>query len=217
MASVPFTLLTAFSSSINGGNPAAVVFIDLNVPTSTFAGIARNLNQPMTSFLSKTPLPSKDEKVAAFGIRWYTPSGHEPPLCGHASLAAAQAVFERPDLVSGTVEAIELHTLTHGIVTARKVEGGLIEIRLPAGEVEEVVGEEKVKISEIVTKAFGRTVSINYVGKGTKGFDHCKTRKCAADRVKLIRLSLGLLVELDEKEKLGMCDVDAAALVSLFG
>jgi PhzF family phenazine biosynthesis protein len=176
MTSVPFTLLAAFSSSINGGNPAAVVFMDLESPTSTFEGIARNLNQPMTSFLSKTPLPSKDEKVAAFGIRWYTPSGHEAPLCGHASLAAAQAVFDRSDLASGAVEVIELHTLTGGIVTARKVEGGFIEIQLPAGEVEEVFAEEKVKMSEMVAKAFGRTVSINYVGKGIKGFEHCKVQ-----------------------------------------
>jgi len=87
----PFTLLTAFSSSIHGGNPAAIVFLDLNLPTATFAGIARNLNQPMTAFLSATPLPSENEKVAAFGVRWFTPSGWESPVCGHASLAAAQA------------------------------------------------------------------------------------------------------------------------------
>jgi predicted PhzF superfamily epimerase YddE/YHI9 len=171
---IPFTLLTAFSSSIHGGNPAAVVFLDLNLPTATFAGIARNLNQPMTAFLSATPLPSGNEKVAAFGVRWFTSFDWESPICGHASLAAARAVFDRSDLVSEKVEIIELHTLTHGIVTARKAEGGFIEIQLPAGDLEEVSPSEKVKLSEVLAKAFGRTVAINYIGKGGKGFEHCK-------------------------------------------
>ena len=170
-----FTLLTAFSSSIHEGNPAAVVFLDdLNLPTATFAGIARNLNQPMTAFLSVRPFPSGNEKTAAFGVRWFTPTGWESPVCGHASLAAAQAVFERSDLVSEKVEAIELHTLTHGIVTARKAEGGFIEIQLTAGDVEEVSQSEKDKLSEVLAKAFGRAVVIEYVGKGGKGFEHCK-------------------------------------------
>jgi PhzF family phenazine biosynthesis protein len=180
----PFTLLTAFSSSIHGGNPAAVVFLldDPDLPIATFAGIARNLNQPMTAFLSARSFPSGDEKVAAFGVRYFTSTGWESPMCGHASLAAAQAVFERADLVSEKVEVIELHTLTHGIVTARKAEGGFIEIHLAAGDVEEVSQSEKDKLSEVLAKAFGRMVVIEYAGKGGKGFEHCKMSKCRRTR-----------------------------------
>ena len=172
---VPFTLLTAFSSSVHKGNPAAVVFLDLNLATDTLAGIARNLNQPITTFLSSAPLPSKNEAVAAFGVRWFTPSGLEVPLCGHGTLAAAEAVFGRSDLVS-EVDIVELQTLTRGIMTARKVGGRFIEIQLPATTVEEVSLDDKVKLSETFAKAFGRTVAINYIGKGGKGFEYCKIR-----------------------------------------
>jgi predicted PhzF superfamily epimerase YddE/YHI9 len=83
---VAFTLLTAFSLSVHGGNPAAVVFLDLNLPTGTLAGIARNLNQPITTFLSPTPLLSKNDTVAAFGVRWFLPSSLEASICGHGTL-----------------------------------------------------------------------------------------------------------------------------------
>ena len=180
MASVvTFTLLTAFSSSVHGGNPAAIVFHDRDLSTSTFAGIARNLNQPMTAFLSAKPLPigNNEEKVVAFGVRWFCSSGWEFPLCGHATLAAAKAVFERSDLAFAEARIVELHTLTCGIVTARKVEGGLIEIQLPAGNVEEVSPDEQTKLSEVFTKAFGRKLVINHIGKGGIGFEHCKASR----------------------------------------
>lgn len=170
----PFNLLTAFSSSIHGGNPAAVVFLDLNLEADTLAGIAHNFNQPITTFVSPVPLPSKNATVAAFGIRWFTSSKVEPPICGHGTLAAAKAVFDRPDLVSERVDTIEFHNPKGGIMAARKVEGGFIEIKLPATTVEEVSPNEKTKLSEMLARAFGRTLAINYVGKGVKTFRHCK-------------------------------------------
>jgi PhzF family phenazine biosynthesis protein len=171
---VPFALLTAFSSSVHGGNPAAVVFLDLNLPTDTLGRIARNLNQPITTFLFPTTLPSNNDTVAAFGVRWFFPSSKEIPLCGHGTLAAAKAAFERSDLVPGGVDIIELHTSTRGIVTARKIEGGLLEIQLPAASVEEVSPDDKIKYSAMLDKAFRRTVAVNYIGKGRKGFEYCE-------------------------------------------
>jgi len=60
------------------GNPAAVVFLDLNLPIDTLAGIVCNFNQRITTLLSQTPLPSSNDTAAAFGVRWFTPSnlGH---------------------------------------------------------------------------------------------------------------------------------------------
>lgn len=55
-----------------------------------------------------------------------------------------------------------------GIMTARKVEGGFIEIQLPATTVEEVSLNEKTKLLELFAKALGKTVAINYTGKGGK-------------------------------------------------
>ena len=171
---VPFFLLTAFSPSIQGGNPAAVVFLDLNVPADTLAEIARNLNQPITAFLSPTPLRPTSDKVVDFNVRWFTPVC-EAPLCGHGTLAAARAIFERPDLVTDSVEVVQLHTLTSGVVKARKVEGGFFEIQLPAGNQAEVSPDEKVKFMEMLSNAFGREVAVNYIGKGSDSFDHCTT------------------------------------------
>ncbi|KAF8226325.1 Diaminopimelate epimerase-like protein [Tricholoma matsutake] len=190
---IPFTLLTAFTSSAYGGNPVAVVFLDRSLPTDTLAGIARNFNQPMTTFLFPTPLVSKSDTVAAFGVRWFTPN-LETPLCGHATLAAAKAVFERPNLVPGVVDTIELHTVKGEVVSARKVEEGFIEIQLPAATVEEVSLDQKTRYSEILAKAFGRQVVVNYVGKGGRGFEYY------------------LLVELDEKENLEACQINADPL-----
>jgi len=49
-----------------------------------------------------------------------------------------------------------------------------MEIQLPAGNIEEVSENENDKLSEVLAKAFGRTVAIRYAGKGGKGFEHCK-------------------------------------------
>ncbi|KAF9469672.1 hypothetical protein BDZ94DRAFT_1151766 [Collybia nuda] len=191
----PFTLLTAFSNQFQGGNPAVVAFLDINLPTTTLHTIARTLGQPIASFVSSTPLPSKDEKTVAFGIRWFTTSDFEVPLCGHGTIAAAKAVFERSDLVTDAVDTIEFHTLTYGIMTARKVEGGLFEIKLPSGRQVEITGDERAGIHERVVRMFGKEdLAINYIGKGVDNFDHC------------------LLIELDEKEDLKGCRPNAQAL-----
>jgi PhzF family phenazine biosynthesis protein len=175
----PFALLTAFSGNVNGGNPAVVVFLDIHLPRETLSAIARNLNQPMACFVSSSPLPSKDEKTVAFGIRWFTSADVETPICGHGTIAAAKAVFERSDLVTDAVEVIEFHTLTHGTMTARKVEGNLIEIRLPSARQSEVTGEERAAIHQKIVQMFGKeNLAINYIGKGVDNFDHCKCLYC---------------------------------------
>lgn len=170
----PYFILTAFASQIHAGNPAAVVFLDPSFPTNTLETIARNLNQPITSFVSPSPLPSNDPKRVAFAIRWFTPATDEVSICGHGTLAAAKAVFGRSDLVGEGVEIIEFHTLKRGIMTARKVEDDFIAIQLPSADQAEATGEEKVKISRIVRTAFGKEdLAINYIGKGANEWDQC--------------------------------------------
>ncbi|KAG5351806.1 hypothetical protein C0989_004843 [Termitomyces sp. Mn162] len=106
--------------NFTGGNPAAVVFTDLNQSEEIFKNIAQNFNQPITAFVSYQPLtPSADRpsKAVAFSVRWYTASRTEVPLCGHGTLAAAKGIFERADVAQDT-EIVELHTFAHGVVTA---------------------------------------------------------------------------------------------------
>lgn len=181
---IPFSLITAFSNSSFGGNPAAVAFLDLNLPDDVLQKVAKNFNQPIASYVSPAPLPSKDEKIVTFGIRWFASTGLEAPLCGHGTIAAAKAVFERRDLVSDKVEVVEFQTLTAGVMRARKLEGGVFEIQLPSTRTEEVSVEERDRLAPLFYKAFGREVEIKYIGKGGKGFEHgmsARIKVCQSD------------------------------------
>ncbi|KAJ6601276.1 hypothetical protein DFH09DRAFT_1127334 [Mycena vulgaris] len=188
----PFYVVAAFSKGPFQGNPAAVVFIDEHLETDTLMKIAVNFNQPITSVVG-AQIPTTDEKVAAFSIRWFSAGLKEVPLCGHGTMAAARAIFER-GLVKDSVEVIEFHTATAGVMKARKI-GTDLEIRLPSGVVAEVPSEKIPKVKEALAKAFGKEVSINYIGAGDKGFEHY------------------LVVELDEQEGLGKCKVNINAFL----
>lgn len=99
---VPFTLLTVFASTSSCGNPAAVVFLSadsappdsksIQWPASeTLQGIAANLNQPITVFISpRNPAVAQE---ASFDVRWFT-SMTEVRINGHGSIAAASAPFK---------------------------------------------------------------------------------------------------------------------------
>lgn len=192
---IPYTFITAFSADAFGGNPAAVAFIDEELPTETLMKIAVNFNQPITAIIS-APRPSEDPKIAKFGIRWFAPVMFEVPLCGHGTLAAAKAVFERAGLVSDEVEVVEFETLTHGTVRAKRIEGGWLEIELPSGTVQDASEEEKAKLTGMMNKAFGRELQFRYVGVGGPGFEHC------------------MMIELDAEENLKESKVKANELVS---
>ena len=100
-------------------------------------------------------------------------------------------------------------------MTARKVKGGFIEIQLPAGSVEGASPNEKAKFLEMLARAFGGTIlpSIT-LAKVEKASNIVRYQVNGMCRVPdLILPSSGLLVELDEKEKLGSCQVNADALV----
>jgi len=116
----PFLLLTAFTSDPNCGNPAAVVFLpasclpcpNATYPTETLQAIAKNLNQPVTAFIS--PLSESDvagDIKADFAIRWFT-TDVEIALCGHGLLAAAKAIFAAPDL-AGLIDRKATHSKAH--------------------------------------------------------------------------------------------------------
>ncbi|KAJ7492096.1 hypothetical protein FB451DRAFT_1216961 [Mycena latifolia] len=196
--SYPFNLIAAFSQSPFQGNPAAVVFIDDDtLETSTLTKIAANFNQPITSVVGpQIPSADADATVAAFRIRWFTASAHEVPLCGHGTMAAARAIFAR-GLVADSVETIEFHTASAGVMRARKVGAEGIQIRLPAGTLAAVSAEEVPKITAALGKAFGRDVSVKYIGAGSKGEGFTSY----------------LVVELDEQENLGKCTVDMNAFL----
>lgn len=79
--------IDAFASAPFKGNPACVVEpFDAWPSTAWMQAMAAENNQAETSFLLKTADPAR------FGLRWFTPTV-EAPICGHATLAAAHALF----------------------------------------------------------------------------------------------------------------------------
>ncbi|MFZ0266762.1 PhzF family phenazine biosynthesis protein [Caulobacter sp.] len=80
--------IDAFASGPFKGNPACVVEpFEAWPDTAWMQALAAENNQAETAFLLKTADPAR------FGLRWFTPT-LEAPICGHATLASAHALFE---------------------------------------------------------------------------------------------------------------------------
>src|SRR5690554_2413645 len=82
--------IDAFTNTLFGGNPAAVMPLQRWLPDSLLQAIAGENNLSETAFLVATP----ELDDADFHIRWFTPTA-EVPLCGHATLASAWVVFNK--------------------------------------------------------------------------------------------------------------------------
>lgn len=107
--SLPFFQVDAFSSKPFGGNPAAVVLLDRERSDDWLQSVAMENNLSETAYV----LPMKD---GLFSLRWFTPS-IEVDLCGHATLAAAHALWES-ETVTGD-QAITFQTRS-GRLSVRK-------------------------------------------------------------------------------------------------
>ena len=77
--------IDSFTNKLFSGNPAAVCFINDNwLPVELMQNIAMENNLSETAFVLRSSSGMK--------IRWFTPTS-EIGLCGHATLAAAHALF----------------------------------------------------------------------------------------------------------------------------
>ena len=81
---VPVLVVNAFTDTLFGGNPAAVVETESPLVDSTMQSIAEQHNLSETAFLVR-------KGVDHFHLRWFTPT-KEVQLCGHATLASAYAL-----------------------------------------------------------------------------------------------------------------------------
>jgi PhzF family phenazine biosynthesis protein len=103
----------AFAPAPFKGNPACVVEPFEQWPdTAWMQALAAENNQAETAFLLKTADPAR------FGLRWFTPTV-EAPICGHATLAGAHALFEEMGV---DVPLLTFDTLS-GALTVRRVDG----------------------------------------------------------------------------------------------
>ncbi|WP_158826099.1 PhzF family phenazine biosynthesis protein [Mucilaginibacter lacusdianchii] len=81
---IPIYQADAFTSSLYGGNPAAVCPLTEWLPDETMQKIAAENNLAETAFFVKTH--------EGYHLRWFTPE-LEIDLCGHATLATAHILF----------------------------------------------------------------------------------------------------------------------------
>ncbi len=87
---IPIYQLDAFAGALFTGNPAAVCPLEDWLDDQVMQNIAAENNLAETAFL----VPNGN----GYKLRWFTPA-MEVALCGHATLASAQVVFEhlQPD------------------------------------------------------------------------------------------------------------------------
>ena len=109
--------IDAFTETVFGGNPAAVVPLASWLPDDLMQRIASENNLSETAFF----VPQGD----AFEIRWFSPIA-EIDFCGHATLASAFVIF---DLEPRTNE-VRFATRTVGTLTVKR--GARLEMDFPS-------------------------------------------------------------------------------------
>jgi len=173
LSCAPLFLANAFTDKFDGGNPAAIIFLQQIPNTEKLQSMAQTLNQPVTTFLY--PLPPSGETddsdaTLKYGVRWFTVA-HEIKLCGHGTLAAAGVIFSNPALAAPQVQQIHFVNPSGNQLTAKKVESG-VEITLPSTDprIPSTVEEERLK--QVVRDALGQDVHVLAVRLGGKGFEH---------------------------------------------
>eukprot|EP00759_Apiculatamorpha_spiralis_P015718 PhF_6_TR22308/c0_g1_i1/m.31570 len=101
------------------GNPAAVVILPpAHLTPTDYLSIANQMNLSETAFVTPSLHPDK----ADYHLRWYTPQ-EEVTLCGHATLAAAHALFtaseKRDNSLPKGQNLVRFHTLS-GILSVTR-------------------------------------------------------------------------------------------------
>lgn len=124
--------IDAFAARPFRGNPACVVEpFDAWPSDAWMQALAGENNQAETAFLLRTNDPAR------FGLRWFTPL-LEVPLCGHATLASAHALF---DELGATAEAITFDTQSGPLIVRRADEAYEMDFpALPPARIEAPAG-----------------------------------------------------------------------------
>jgi PhzF family phenazine biosynthesis protein len=152
---LPLLQIDAFTDTPFRGNPAAVCLLDAPRDAAWMQQVAAEMNLAETAFLVPTG-------PARYGLRWFTPVT-EVPLCGHATLASAHALWSTGRTPAH--DAITFDTLS-GPLVARPGDG-VITIDLPARHA--VAAEAP----EAVRRAVGVTpVWTGSAGKGPSNVDY---------------------------------------------
>lgn len=114
--------IDAFAAKPFTGNPAAVMPLDAWLSDDLMQQIAAENNLAETAFI----VPVTDGSAHYF-IRWFTPTV-EVPLCGHATLAAADVIFRHLGFPG---DLLRFNTLQAGILTVER-QAERLSLNLPA-------------------------------------------------------------------------------------
>jgi PhzF family phenazine biosynthesis protein len=124
MMPLRYFVVDAFATARLRGNPAGVVLLDGALPDAVLQEVAAENNLAETAFLLR--------QEESYHLRWFTPT-EEVPLCGHATLATAFALFEKTDFAGSEV----FFNTASGTLAVRR-DGDWLELDLPRFEVEPV-------------------------------------------------------------------------------
>ena len=116
---IPYYQISAFTRSVFGGNPAGVCLLENELPADTMQQIAHENDLAETAFV--VPRPDGD-----YDLRWFTPT-LEIDLCGHATLAAAHALFAAG---SENGDRITFHSQSGPLIVSR--DGERLELDFPS-------------------------------------------------------------------------------------
>jgi PhzF family phenazine biosynthesis protein len=125
MAAIRILQIDAFAERPFAGNPAAVCLLDDAREAAWMQAVAAEMNLSETAFV----VPHED----GFALRWFTPKT-EVDLCGHATLAAAHALWTTGVADGG--HTIRFHTRS-GLLTCSR-HGDRVTMDFPATPISEV-------------------------------------------------------------------------------
>ncbi len=132
--------IDAFTTRPFGGNPAAVLRFDDAWPDDdTLLAIALENNLSETAFIR----PSADPDTE-YDLRWFTPT-IEMDLCGHATLAAAHALFNH---LGHTDDRIRFHSRS-GPLTVCRADNDRLEMDFPT------IARREVDVTPVMTETLG--------------------------------------------------------------
>jgi PhzF family phenazine biosynthesis protein len=147
--------IDAFADAAFSGNPAAVCLLPPASSDEWKQKLAAEMNLSETAFVERLARP-KSAAPHVFGLRWMTPVA-EVPLCGHATLASAHALWEEhivpreAEIVFETLSGELRASLSPAGITLDFPAIMATESSVPAG-VEPALGARVVHYGESATK-----------------------------------------------------------------
>ncbi|MBU4568339.1 MAG: PhzF family phenazine biosynthesis protein [Alphaproteobacteria bacterium] len=133
MPTLPIFQVDAFASRAFEGNQACVMPLDAFLPDETLLAIAAENNVAETAYV----VPAGE---GVWKLRWFTPAV-EVPLCGHATLAAAHALFAH---LGFTGETIAFDTVKSGRLLVKRLADGRLERDFPSAPSRPVRGTDDI-------------------------------------------------------------------------